>query len=226
MQDVIAQRVLPVPGALRYFRAHGMPVRPGLGAALIANRVPPTRFDNAPRLAYFRPWFKDRARQTYLGYLLRHPAVSVGTPIRRLNVLLAPSRPPPYGLDYFRPRGYRDPLPRLLIRAFYPQQGWAVLGALLAALVLAAGLWRARLAEVEWLVPSLLLLAAVPLAIIVYDGDAIGIDRHSLLVGLTARLGLIVLGLMFLDALVAAAQTRRRATKWNRLSKSRFAGTG
>jgi hypothetical protein len=60
----------------------------------------------------------------------------------------------------------------------------------------------------------------------VYDGDAIGIDRHSLLVGLTARLGLIVLGLMFLDALVAAAQTRRRATKWNRLSKSRFAGTG
>ena len=227
MQDVIAQRVLPVPGALRYFRDRGMPVRPGLGAALIANRVPPTKFDNAPRLAYFRPWFEDHARQTYLGYLLTHPGVSVGKPVRRLDILLAPSRPPPYGLDYFRRKGYRDPLPGLLIRAFYPQQGWAVLAAMIAALLLAAGFWRARLAEAVWLVPALLLLAAVPLAIIVYNGDAIGIDRHSLLVGVTARLGVIMLGAMLLDAVsLAADQTRSRATKWNRLSKKRFAGTG
>jgi hypothetical protein len=211
MQDVIAERVLPVPSALRYFRTRGMPVRPGLGPALIANRAPPSSFDAAPELAYFRPWFNGHARQTYLGYLFTHPAVSLGKPLRGLDVLLAPTRPPPYGLDYFRPRGYRDPLPHVLIRALYPQQGWAVLGAIVAVLALAAALWKAKLGEAAWLVPSFVLLAAIPLAVIVYNGDAIGTGRHELVVGLTARLGVIVLGLLMLDSIASARRAERNS---------------
>jgi len=230
MQDVIAERILPVPGALAYFRARGMPVRPGLGAQLIDNRVPPTKFDDAPGLAYFRPWFHAHARRTYLGYLLTHPDVSLGKPLRGLDFLLAPSRAPPYGLDYFRPEGYRDPLPRLAVRALYPQHGWAVAAALAAALAAAAAFWRAGLAGPVWLVPALLSAAAVPLAVVVYAGDAIGVDRHSLVVGIAARLGVIVLALLAADAVWTALERRRytasSATKWNPRSKTRLAGKG
>jgi hypothetical protein len=89
-----------------------------------------------------------------------------------------------------------------------------VLGEILVAIALAAVFWRTRHAEDIWLVPTLILLAAIPLAVIIYNGDAIGVDRHSIVVGITARLSLIVLGLFFLDALMStrlAGEVQRRA---------------
>ena len=66
MQSVIAENVIDEPTALDYFEVRGMPVRPGLQDALLSTRIPPSQFDAEPTLAYFRPWFDDRARSTYL----------------------------------------------------------------------------------------------------------------------------------------------------------------
>jgi hypothetical protein len=201
LEDVLMKRVLPVPSALRYFRARGMPVRAGLEDELSINRVPPQKVvDRAPGLVYFKPWFVKRARSTYVRYLLTHPDASLTAPIRQLDFLLAPPRGPPAGLDGYRPPGYRDVLPYLLIRTLFPQMGWAVLGAIIGALTLVLASWRAGYADRTWLVPALMLISAVPLAVIVYNGDAIGIQRHALVVAITARLGLILLALFFVDA--------------------------
>jgi hypothetical protein len=205
LEDVIMQRVLPDPTALQYFRARGMPVRAGLGNELSINRVPPTKVvDQAPELAYFRPWFATCARSTYLRYLVTHPDASLGEPLRQLDYLVAPPRARPYGLDGYRPPGYRDVLPHLAIRALFSENGWAVLGAMIAALTLAVASWRASYADRTWLVPALMLISTVPLAVIVYNGDAIGVQRHALVVAITARLGLIVLGLFLVDAVWSA----------------------
>lgn len=211
LEDVIIKRVLPVPAALHYFRARGMPVRAGLEDELTINRVPPNKvLDQAPGLVYFKPWFVQRARSTYVRYLLTHPDASLTTPIRRLDFLLAPPRGPPAGLDGYRPPGYRDVLPRLLVRALFPEMGWAVLGAIFGALTLALASWRAGHADRTWLVPALMLISTVPLAVIVDNGDAIGTQRHALVVAITARLGLILLGLFFLAAVWSPLVERGR----------------
>jgi hypothetical protein len=85
---------------------------------------------------------------------------------------------------------------------------------MIAALAVAVASWRARYADRTWLVPVLMLISTVPLAVIVYDGDAREVERHSLMVTITARLSVVLLGLFFVDAvgprLVERARRRRQ----------------
>jgi len=209
MQSVIAENVIDEPTALDYFVARGMPVRPGLQDALLSTRIPPSQFDAEPALAYFRPWFEDRARSTYLSYLVSHPSVSLGEPLRNFDLLIAPKRSLPYGLDYFRPPGFRDALPGPIAGVLYSQKGWLVGAAMLLAGACALVFWRLGDAERFWLVPAFGLIATVPLALMVWNSDPRGIDRHALPVGLVGRLSLILLVLFMLDAVLARPRLGR-----------------
>lgn len=211
MQGVIAWRILPSPGALRYFEARGMPVRPGLQSALLVTRIPPSRFDEAPELAYFRPWFARHARSTYLGYLVSHPGATVGDPLRGLDQLVAPKRSLPLGLDFFRPQGFQTVLPGPVEGVLYSQDGVVVVAWMCLAAVAAFVLFDFGLATRLWLVPLLGLAATLPLSLVIWNGDQLGLDRHSLVIGLIARLSVLLLTLFMLDAFASRVTERRAA---------------
>ena len=134
--------------------------------------------------------------------------MSLGEPLRNLDDIVAPDRPLPEGLDFFRPAGYRDALPRFARSALYTDRGWlaviwmAIVGGV--ALVFALAGYGRR----EWLVPGVLLATTIPMAIFIWNADALGRDRHSLLVGVLGRLAMWLLVLYVVDAYLAARTVR------------------
>ena len=202
--NVIAGRVLTSGSATSWFKARGMPVGPDMRTVIFRSRVPAARWDETPELAYFRPWFHARGRRVYAEFLVTHPHYSLVTPIRNLRELTTPVRAAPLGTDSYRPPGYRDVLPGWLEKVFYLPSAW--LGLALATLAALGVLWRLGHARVVWLVPAAYLASVIPHALLVWDGDWTEVARHSVQVGVTMRLG-VVLALLFLvdDAL----RTRR-----------------
>ena len=200
MQGVIAARILPDNDARKYFAVHGMPIRPGLASVLLAARVPPSRFDRAPELAYFRPWFKRHARSTYVRYLSTHPDASISEPLQGLDQIIAPARSLPLGLNYFRPRGFQTVLPAPLVAVLYPQNAWVILLLMVLAPLAALALIRFRSNARLALVALVGLITTVPLAIVIWNGDQLGLDRHSLVIGLVARLSVLLVFFLALDA--------------------------
>ena len=69
--------------------------------------------------------------------------------------------------------------------------------------------WRLGYAERFWVVPAFGLIATVPPALMVWNSDPRGVDRHALPVGLLGRLSLILLVLFMLDAVLARPKLGR-----------------
>lgn len=189
--DQIDKRVMLDPTALAYFRAHGMPTRPDLSAVLYENtRTPTVSFNPAvsfrrdPRLREFLPWFLQHGNATYRSYLIDNPAASLGVPTRRFPLILSDA-----ALSHYGPPGFRTP-PNVFEHFFYPSSGkhLILLEFCLGALT-ALGLSR-RVYRREWIIPLGLMLSALPLAILVWDGEPSEVPRHALLVGISSRLAL------------------------------------
>lgn len=189
--DQIDKRVMLDPGALAYFRAHGMPTRANLSTVLYQNtRTPTVPFNpmasmrRDPRLTAFLPWFMQHGDATYRSYLIDHPGASLGVPTRRFPLILGDA-----GLSHYGPPGFRAP-PRVLEHLFYPSSGsHLVLLELCIAALAALGLSR-RISSRAWTLPLGLMLGALPLAILVWDGEPSEVPRHALLVGIGSRLAL------------------------------------
>ena len=114
--------------------------------------------------------------------------------------MIDPETALPIGLDFFRPANLRNVLPSWAAGIFYLRGGW-VLVVWLGIAGAAAGLLALDgLGRRSWVVPSLLLASTLPLAVIVWDGDPVGVGRHSLQVAVFARIGFWLLVLCVLDA--------------------------
>ena len=189
--DQIDKRVMLDPTALAYFRAHGMPTRPDLSAVLYENtRTPTVPFDPGvslrrdPRLREFLPWFLQHGNATYRSYLIDNPAASLGVPTRRFPLILSDA-----ALAHYRAPGFRTP-PNVLEHFFYPSSGkHLILIELCLGALAALGLSR-RVFRRGWILPVGLMLSALPLAILVWDGEPSEVPRHALLVGISSRLAL------------------------------------
>jgi hypothetical protein len=187
--DQVDKRVMLDPTALAYFRAHGMPTRPGLSAILYENTRTPTVSFNAaaslrrdPRLREFLPWFLQHGNATYRSYLIDNPAASLGVPIRRFPLMLSDA-----GLAHYRAPHFRTP-PNVLEHFFYPSNGkHLILFELCLGALAALGLSR-RIFTRDWMLPLGLMLSALPLAILVWDGEPSEVPRHVLLAGIGSRL--------------------------------------
>jgi hypothetical protein len=72
----------------------------------------------------------------------------------------------------------------------------------------AAAAWR-RVPSRAWVVPPLVLLAAYPQLVAVWNGDEKEVDRHALVAATSIRLSLLVLLCFAVGALVAQVDSRR-----------------
>lgn len=189
--DQIDKRVMLDPTALAYFRAHGMPTRPDLSSVLYENTRTPTisfnpaaSFRRDPRLRTFLPWFLEHGNATYRNYLIDNPEASLGAPTRRFPLILGDA-----GLAHYRAPRFRTP-PNVLEHVLYPSNGkHLILLELCLGALAAVGMSR-RVGRREWILPLGLMLGALPLAILVWDGEPSEVPRHALLVGISSRLSL------------------------------------
>jgi hypothetical protein len=87
-------------------------------------------------------------------------------------------------------------LPGWLDRRIYPRRLRTIYLWFLVVGVGALVVWRWRGASPTWLVPVGALLLQIPHAIVVYQGDTLEIPRHGILVAVTVRLAILLLGLL------------------------------
>jgi hypothetical protein len=211
LAEIVGLRVLHDPDELRYFAARGMPVYGGLEQDLLAARSPLDRFERAPSLQPFLPWFNSRARGTYTGYLLNNLGSTLGDPIRNLRGMVSPSSSTAdlqaLPVRFYAASGYRDGLPSPFRRLFYVSSAPLILAWTVAALVAAAGLGLSGLWRRTWWVSIVVIASTLPHAIIVWTGDDTSLGRHALLLAVYLRLGLILLTVQLVDA----ATVRRMA---------------
>jgi hypothetical protein len=200
--EIVAGRVLRNPGELRYFQQRGMPLTPTLARDIYANRSPLERFEAAPALQAFLPWFNSRARGVYFDYLVSHPSSTLGDPIRDLPGMVSPSSSltdlQALPLRIYAAKGYRDALPGTLDRVLYPSNAGLLLGWAIAVAALAVALFELR--RRTWLVSTVLIASTLPHAVVIWTGDDASIGRHALLLAVYLRLALILLSVQLLDA--------------------------
>ncbi len=103
----VGMRVLPDPGWLAYFMAHGMPA-----SAKLLSMTGHWAYDNNWRffdadLAPFRDWLRAHGRATYMGYLLAHPGAMLSPLWRDRRAIFQGA---PLSRAYFDP-GYAFVIP-------------------------------------------------------------------------------------------------------------------
>ena len=194
MIDLVDERVLASPDESAYFKSRGMPAPPDLRRRLFVARTPLTRFDRDPQLRPFRQWILRSGRRTYASYLLSHPHVALDQPLRRSGLLLSP-----VGLDFYKPRGFHDLLPRSVDRLIFLRSGRNVLIWLMLAAGVAGALSIVRSRggpSLVWLLPA---AAVLPLALLIWNSEPREVPRHELVPIVMSRLSLLTFCLLILD---------------------------
>lgn len=171
------------PGAARWFRAHGMPVVPGTREMLVwrpAGSYPP-----GPDARALARWVRAHARTTWLEYLLSHPSrtLSIRTELGRI---------------YDPPLRYLRPYWGVSGHGLFLHGPWLLLLAALGA----AGAWVRR-RDRETLVLLAFAAATLPLAVLIWDADALELDRHAIVIPVVAQLAALVGALLGGDAAYA-----------------------
>ncbi len=201
--EIVAGRVLHDPAELHYFTSRGMPVYAGLDQDIYANRSPEERFEAAPSLKQFLPWFNSRARSVYAGYLVDNIGSTVADPVRHLGLMVSPSSSTrdiqALPLRIYAASGYRDALPGPVRLVAYVSSAslllaWTVAAGFCMVGFALAGLWRR-----SWWVALIVVASTIPHALIVWTGDDLSLGRHGLLLAVFLRLGLIVLTVQLVD---------------------------
>ncbi len=219
LDETIAVRLLGDHTATTYFVEHGMPLDARVralhkegGLAYLAHSVPFGR-EYAP----YKHWLLTRGRSTYSSFLLTHPVYDVVEPFDDRGKLLTP-KVRGYGWVYHdEPRGVFT----VVGSVGFP--GSLVLAEIWTGLAGVCGcvLWRLRRDRALLIATGLLALLVVPYFFVVWHGDALEIDRHSLSVAVQLRIVLWVVTAMALDSVLEhGGQHGRSAHRRKRLSRS------
>jgi hypothetical protein len=200
-----------------------MPVTPVLlsyaGRPLASDVLQPgLTLGEDPRLEPFRRWIRERGRRTLATYLLTHPYRAWKPVFTDRDILFAtePARRLPNGgpLISYRSPGTSPLLPEFVGDVVYPPSVAALAAWALVLLVVGTWLaWRGA-ARAMWAVPGVALALQLPHAAIVWNGDAVEIPRHALLVGVMTRASLLLATILLADAalgLLRRARTRPQA---------------
>jgi hypothetical protein len=189
---VIGRRVLADPSETRWFRQHGMPKPPPRVvkyrrslAGIVEGTIP-----SDPATDRFLDWARRHGRGVLARYLAAHPWQTVRQTFDHRRRLLSGVT-----VGYLSPNQPRV-LPGWLDRRIYPRRLRTIYLWFLVVGVGALVVWRWRGASPTWLVPVGALLLQIPHAIVVYQGDTLEIPRHGILVAVTVRLAILLLGLL------------------------------
>lgn len=190
--NVITFRILPFPEHARFFQERGMPVSEALlnykGKAALDDGAALYRADE---FGDFRAWTRRDGVRTYLRFLVRRPAYLLYGPTMNLPRLIFSD------LAAYAPADYsgliHGKVVNFLFRdALFPLYVFAA-GCLVGLGVLLAYIRQ----DATFIVPVAMLALVLPHALIAWHGDAAEVQRHALQASAQAKVGFILLGLLF-----------------------------
>jgi hypothetical protein len=201
--DVLGQRILTNKEATEFFVARGMPATDDV-MRFRGNWA--SSFDWAwyasTDLAPAQKWVLSHGRGTYARWLISRPVETLDPLVTEARMLFTP--------DLTEYRKVRTPVPKWaekLDEAALPRNPIVFFaGALGAAISIALALARRR-ALTGGVVAILLVVMAIPEALIVFHSDAMEVARHSLMTGIQARIGVWLLAIAAFDYAVLRAST-------------------
>ena len=204
--NLIGQRILPKPDRVAFFAEHGMP----------ANQVVPRLVNKwggdftgaGKEIEQFFLWVNSVGKATYIEYLITHPFEVSSEPLENWSILLSPSS---YIYHYGDPekKGQLFPIWFLgLTEIVFPHPLSVVVFAIGTIVLVATILAVLRRAQIEWLVPVMLLLLVYPMMFVVWHGDAMEVERHAFPVYLQLRLAGWMLLIFVLDQLFDKNKSR------------------
>jgi hypothetical protein len=201
--DEILMRVSTSRSEAAYFHAHGMPLPPALASygrrlnrGVEDSQLFYAEFGQDPRLAGVRHWSQTHGMATIFRWRLSHPGVSLVMPFRTQGALTA-------DFALYEPTGFRPLLPSWLRPVVHPTRAPILIAEGVIAVALAGVAMHRRRVTTLLVVAVALLLLAVPHAILVWNGEALEVARHGLLLDLQVRAALLLVVAAALDGLLA-----------------------
>ena len=210
MATVVAERILPDASRTAWFVDHGMPLT--LAIAAYSGVYPPEQLADDPD---FGPWARAHGSRVYVEFMLTHPGYVLLGPLPYLSGEEASLNVrPPAGSwspnptpSLFSPTAqwarHRAVLPRVIEDLLFEQ---GQIGDLLllagGAFALAFVAWRRHGWDRRLLLPMLIVASVIPHAYLVWLGSATEIDRHALIVAISARIALWITAALALDRIL------------------------
>jgi MYXO-CTERM domain-containing protein len=216
LNETISVRLLGSPMATRYLVAHGLPLDANVRRLNAPHEYPFLRHSllYAPEYKRYRTWVNGRGRSTYTAFLLTHPAWVVSRPFDDRDRLLAPVLRDYGWLFHDEPRG-----PFTVAGSIaFPGSPVLVEVWLALAAIAAAELWRRRRDAPLLIATGVVALLIVPHFLVVFHGDALEVDRHSLSAAVELRIVLWIITAMALDELLAHSAIGRVLPRLRRRS--------
>jgi hypothetical protein len=187
--NTISQRILSDPDALSFFSANGMPVTKELlsmeGKWANSDNL---RYYRSKNLADFRLWLMSKGKQTYIRYLISHPSYFFEQPLIEHQRILA-----------FKECGlcWRAPNNSVFNKITSISHNnrlfiFAGLSVLLLALIATEPSKRALMIKPIF-IWGIIIIGHLALALVTYHGDAMDVERHSLIIPISMKLCLIMI---------------------------------
>ena len=206
MLDDIGREILPDPKAVKYFRAHGMPMNDalrGMAGKYAFEGKYDWQFALDPELQAFRTWLVNDGKSVYMRFLISHPRYTLGHVWRDREDLFQAFD---YRLDPYPDTRYTPALPateRLSYDTALPPRVPLVVAYAVAIFgsvaMIAAGILQDRRRVLDaGCVLGAFTLMLLPLAIVVEHGDSMETARHA--VSIPAQASLAALMVLFLAA--------------------------
>ena len=217
LEHTYAVRVLPYPDRVEWFAEHGMPDGPALAAipeVTAPGKAPFTGLAPLPAWERWRAWLARDGRSTLLRYVVAHPGYVVSEPRRQPERVFNNGE----GLATYRPLALREvPGSRWLGYPAIP------LTVVVAAIMIPIADRRGTLTSAPFLAGGVLVLTALPHALVIWHSDGMESARHLLIPSTQTRVGTLLLAA---GALLATPRTDPRRGHGARFRAKRVRGIG
>lgn len=197
--NVFSARILPVDDFVRFFEEHGLPVDTITQEMFLGRSVLLSQVNDTQEGRRLKDWIEQEGRSVYLQFLISRPVQTLGKPLLRARSIFNPD-----SSEYRLPQHPNPVWAQVISGVFFPKKVEILFVLAIASVVALAFARRVQGTEPLLLAAIGLLVLAYPLALLVWHGDSIELERHSQLVALQVR---IAAWLLLIGVLSSAGRT-------------------
>lgn len=203
--NVFSARILPVDKFVRFFEERGLPADAITQEMYLGRSVLLSQLNENQEGRRLKDWIELNGRSAYIQFLISRPVQTLGKPLLRALSMVSPD-----SSEYRLPQR-PDPVWAQAISGVFFPRSMEILALLVIVSVVALVLAPQRHGAEPLLFAAIgLLVLAYPLALLVWHGDAIELERHSYQLALQVRLAAWLLFISMLPPAVRLVTGRRQ----------------
>ena len=203
--NVFSSRILPVDDFVLFFEERGLPADSITQEMYLGRSVFLSQLNETQEGRRLKDWIEPNGRRAYIQFLSSRLIQTLGKPLLRARTMISPD-----SSEYRLPQRPDPVWAKAINGVFFPRNmEILVLFIIISTVVIALGRQRHRAEPLLFTALGLLILA-YPLALLVWHGDSIELERHSYQVALQVRLAAWLLFISMLPRVVMLVTARRK----------------